>query len=171
VITEGFTSRRHAAAVAVACLHLAIVLCGALRVSPVPENSAVGSALETYGAYTGANNAYGFFAPAVASEWRATFSICVDEQNCIPVAEEEVNREASLLFVTIDGLFAYEEVRDLVAASWAAAQFARFPHAKLVIVKAGAFVVPTMAQARAGRKPHWEDIYAFAFTRADVRQR
>ena len=163
--------RRRIAWIAAAGVHLALVVCGALGFTPVSPKYFAGKVIETYREYTGANNGFGFFAPGVASEWRATFDVCIDEKHCIPVAEEQVGREARLLLVTIDGLLGESEVRDLIAASHAARQFSRFPHAEVVLVKAGVFVVPTMAQYRRGVRPQWRDLYGFAFRRAAPRRR
>ncbi len=152
--------------IAGAGVHLALVVCGALGYTPVSPNHFAGRIIETYRGYAGANNGFGFFAPGVASEWRATFDVCRDEKHCIPVAEEQVGREARLLLGTIDGLLGESELRDLIAASYAARQFARFPDAEVVLVKAGVFVVPSMARYRLGQRPQWRHVYGFAFHRA-----
>jgi len=158
--------RKRMAWLAAAGVHLALVICGAAGITPVSTKLAGGRVVETYRAYTGANNGYGFFAPGVASEWRATFDVCSDERHCIPVAREQVGHEARLLLITIDGLLGEDELRDLIAASHAARQFARYPHAEVVLVKAGVFEVPAMAEYRGGERPQWRDLYGYAFHRA-----
>lgn len=129
-------SRRRAAWIAAAGVHLALVLCGAFRITPLSREHLAGSVIETYRDYTGASSAYGFFAPAVASEWRATLDACSDPTHCIPIDGEQMSHEARLLLVTIDSMLAEDDLRDLVAASYAARQFARLPHAKVVLVQA-----------------------------------
>ena len=150
--------------IAAAGAHLALVICGAAGITPVSRAHFAGRIIETYRAYSGANNGYGFFAPGVASEWRATFDVC-NNGHCIPAAEEQVAGESRLLLQTINSLLGESEVRDLLAASHAARLFARYPHADAVMVKAGVFVVPTMAQYRRGARPQWRDLYGFAFRR------
>jgi hypothetical protein len=150
--------------IAAAGVHLTLVLCGAAGITPVSPAHFAGRIIETYRAYSGANSGFGFFAPGVASEWRATFDVCNDG-HCLPVTEEEVAGESRLLLLTIDGLLGESDLRDLLAASHAARQFVRYPHADAVLVKAGVFVVPTMAQYRRGARPQWRDLYGFAFRR------
>jgi len=150
--------------IAAAGAHLALVICGAARITPVSPAHFAGRIVETYRAYSGANNGYGFFAPGVASEWRATFDVC-NNGHCIPAAEEQVAGESRLLLQTINSLLGESEVRDLLAASHAARLFARYPHPDAVLVKAGVYVVPTMAQYRRGARPQWRDLYGFAFRR------
>jgi len=150
--------------IAAAGAQLALVRCGAAGVTPVSPAHLPGRIIETYRAYSGANSGFGFFAPGVASEWRATFDVC-NNGHCIPATEEQVAGESRLLLLTINGLLGESELRDLLAASHAARQFARYPHADAVLVKAGVFVVPTMAQYRRGARPQWRDLYGFAFRR------
>ena len=150
--------------IAAAGVHLTLVICGAAGVTPVSPAHFAGRVIETYGAYTGANSGYGFFAPGVASEWRATFDVC-SNGHCIPASEEQAAGEGRLLLLTIDGLLAENELRDLLAASHAARQFGRYPHADAVLVKAGVFALPTMEQYRRGARPQWRDLYGYAFRR------
>jgi hypothetical protein len=159
------SDRGRIAWIAAACAHLALVLCGAFHVTPVSRQVLIGRAIETYRDYSGASSAYGFFAPGVAAEWHVAFDACSDPRHCIPVGEERVGHEARLLLVTMDGTFAEEQMRDYMAASYAARQFARLPHANVVLVKAAMYFVPTMQQYRRGAKPQWRNLYGYAFRR------
>ena len=151
--------------IAAACLHLALVVCGAFRVTPVSRKLAIGRMIEAYRDYSGANSSYGFFAPGVAAEWHVAFDACSDPRHCVPMEEEQVGHEARLLLVTMDGMFAEDQIRDVMAASYAARQFARLPHANVVLVKAAMYFVPTMRQYRRGARPQWRDLYGYAFRR------
>lgn len=151
--------------IAAGCLHLTLVLCGAFRITPVPTRLLAGRVIEAYRDYSGASSAYGFFAPGVAAEWHVAFEACSDPRHCIPVEEEQVGHEARLLLVTMDGAFAEDQVRDFMAASYAARQFARMPHANVVLVKAAMYFVPTMRQYRSGVRPQWRNLYGYAFRR------
>ena len=162
--------RRHAAWIVAASVHLALVLCGAFRVTPVSRGHLAGNVIETYRDYSGANSGYGFFAPAVASEWQATFDACSDPAHCIPVDGERMSHEARLLLVTIDSMFAEDDLRDLVAGSYAARQFARLPHANVVLVKAAMYMIPSMEAYRRGKRPYWRNFYGWAFHRAAGRR-
>lgn len=167
-MTHTRMSRTHAALTGAACLHLALVICGAARVVPIPTWLPLGRAVETYREYTGANNGYGFYAPAVASEWATAFEVCEGAPaRCSEAREEVPNREVGLLIATIDGMYMEDETRDLVAASWACLQFGRHPRAALVIVKPRVFDIPTMAEYRRGERPQWRTAYAYAFARRD----
>ena len=160
-------TRRHAAATAAACIHLALVLCGAARVHLLSPQSPAGAALATYRAYTGSDNAYGFFAPAVASEWRGHFDVCRNGE-CTEADLTRANAEANVLLSTIQGMLAYE-VRDVLAASLAAAQLARAPDATTIVVRVQVYFVPTMRQFRAGQTAQWRTVDAYAFTRTRPR--
>jgi hypothetical protein len=157
--------RRRGVLIAAACVHLALVVCGAAGLVPLSGKYAAGRILAAYGDYSGANNAYGFFAPTVASEWRTTFTVCDREKHCVDVEPERPNAEGEVLLTTIDALYAEPEVRDLLAASRAAAAFGRYPTAQAIVVKGGVFDVPPMAAYRAGRRAQWRDVYGYAFRR------
>jgi hypothetical protein len=155
--------------VGAACIHLALVICGAARFVPFSQRHAFGRTIEVYREYTGANNGYGFYAPAVASEWSTTFEVCGGKPpRCFEAREEPANREVGLLLSTIDGMYMEDDLRDLVAASWAGVEFGRYPHAAIVVVKPRVFLIPSMEQFRRGLKPRWRTAYAYAFTRRDV---
>jgi hypothetical protein len=156
-------SRGHAAMIIAACFHLALVLCGAAKIK-LPASRA----LSTYRAYTGSDNAYGFFAPGVAAEWRGHFDVCGAGGQCIEADLPHGNAEAAVLLSSIHGMLAYG-VRDVLAASLAAAEFSRVPEAKVIVVKVQVYAVPTMAQFRAGERARWRTAYAYAFTRAGRR--
>lgn len=158
---------RHAILVVLAASHLGLVICGAARVQPIARPARLALGVETYRAWTGANNAYGFYAPAVASEWRTQFEICrTVTKRCFRADEERPTREAVLLLSTIDGMFVDADLRELLAASWAAAQLARFPTADVVLVKSQMYVLPTMNNHRQGQRPQWRTAHVFAFRRA-----
>src|SRR5436309_1477604 len=99
-----------------AVLHLILVSLGALRVIPFRASSWAGTILGTYSAYSGADNAYGYFAPSVASEWRAVFDLYDRASNRWTTTKwESSNPEVKLLLSTINGHFSLEEVRESLA--------------------------------------------------------
>jgi hypothetical protein len=148
-------------------LHLALVLCGAAHVTLLPPDSPPGLALATYRAYTGSDNAYGFFAPGVASEWRGHFDVCRNG-HCTEADLAHGNAEAGVLLSTLQGMLA-RDVRDVFAASLAASQFARAPDATTIVVRVQLYFVPTMQQFRAGQIAQWRTADAYAFTRTRPR--
>ena len=157
--------RTHAAMLIAACLHLALVICGAARIRVLSQETVAGHALATYRAYTGSDNGYGFFAPAVASEWRGLFEVCRADGRCEEAELPYGNPETAVLLSSIHGMLAYD-ARDVLAASLAATQVARVPDARTIVVKVQVYAVPTMAQTRAGQRARWRTAYAYAFTRA-----
>jgi len=155
------------AAASGAAVHLAIVAAGAAGLRPDSRTSA-GALLETYGEYSGADNSYGFFAPAVAAEWRAAFDLYdAASGRWTTRTRPPTNRELALLDSTINGHFAREDLREALAASWAAAAMAERPDAAVVVVRAEAFLVPTMEEYRGGARGRWQTLAAFAFTTPD----
>src|SRR5947209_2453116 len=135
-----------------AIFHLILVSLGALHVFPFRSSSWIGTILGTYSAYSGADNAYGYFAPSVASEWRAVFDLYDGASNhWTTTTWESSNPEIRLLLSTINGHFSLEDVRESLAASWAGTILGENPHASVVVVKAQAYLIPTMKDFRAGR--------------------
>jgi hypothetical protein len=147
--------------------HLAVVILGAARV-PVPGASLAGRIYGVYGAYSGANNSYGFFAPGVASKWRATLdSYHPAEEKWTTWTKPAANLELGVLDSTITGFFSNDELREAMAASWAGSGMAQAPGAAVVVVRAEAFMVPTMAEYREGARGRWQTLAAYAFTTDD----
>src|SRR5262245_31660466 len=68
-------NKRLALVTALAAGHLLLVVCGAARVSPGSDDSFAGRVFRWYGAMSGSDSGYGFFAPGVAQECRATFTL------------------------------------------------------------------------------------------------
>ena len=156
-------TKRHALATAVATCHLLLVACSAARVIPAPTNI-VEKSLRCYGEYSGAANGYGYFAPGVASQWGVTFSLYDKENNKWtdgPWSGD--NNEVKLRIGTILSMFASDESREHLAASWAGMMFARHPKAKVVIVKSQVYILPSMAEYQSGERPHWEAVHVEAF--------
>lgn len=148
-------------------VHVAIVASGAAGIR-FAHSTLPGTLLEIYGAYSGADNSYGFFAPGVAAEWRAAFDLYDPATNRWTTRlRTPGNREVALLDSTINGHFARDDLRESLAASWAAAAMAEAPSAAAIVVRAEAFLVPTMEDYRDGARGRWQTMAAFAFTTGD----
>ena len=157
----------HSIAAVAAGAHLAVVILGAARI-PVPQSSLAGKVYGVYGAYSGANNSYGFFAPGVASKWRAALdSYDPAEEKWTTWTKPAANLELGVLDSTITGYFSNDELREAFAASWAGSGMAQAPGAAVVVVRAEAFLVPTMAEYREGARGRWQTLAAYAFTTDD----
>lgn len=156
--------RRPGFAAALAAVHLLVVVLGAARVK-VSSPGPLRSLIEIYGAWSGAGNSYGFFAPGVASEWRTTLDYYEPLQGTwVTRTRTAPNLELSLLEATINSSFSHDGIREALAASWAAAQLGEVPDAAAVVVRAEAFLLPTITQYRAGVRGRWRTLAAYAFT-------
>jgi hypothetical protein len=164
VALDSLQRRFPALALAAAAAHLAVVICGAARFR-FTDASSVGAVLGVYAAYSGANNSYGFFAPGVAAQWRAAFDF-YDPLNDKWVTRTRAppNLELAVLDSTINSLFANENVRETLAASLAGTALAETPGAAVVVVRAEAYVVPTMERYNHGARGEWRTLAAYAFT-------
>jgi|GEM_PF-1148163 len=147
-------------------VHLGLVICGAVRFAPYPQNTRVGDALRCYQSYTGSDNAYGFFAPGVASAKRVVLHGYHAQQNVwVTRIEAPVGREIQLRLSTTAGLFSQEGHHEQLAASWAAWMFGEDLDASPVIVEIQAYAMPTMSEFRAGERPDWQVMEVFPFAR------
>jgi hypothetical protein len=143
-----------------AMVHLALVACGAAHLLPSGKQGAPGSLLQAYTQFTGAQYGYGFFAPGVISEMRVSFE--VDQGPGGLVVHEgftHANAEAKLRQGSMVLMFSSEEEQDILARSWAAAMFGRYPSARSVSVVVKTFDPPKMEEYRSGVRPVWKEYY------------
>jgi hypothetical protein len=152
---------------AAAIVHLLFVAAGAMRL-PLPASSVAAQAIGVYGAWSGADNSYGFFAPGVAAEWRAALDT-YDPRTSVWTTRTRVapNLELAVLDSTINSNFSRKELRKALAASWAASELPQAPGAAAVVVRAEAYLLPTIAQYRSGARGAWRTLAAYAFTTAE----
>jgi len=115
-----------------------------------------------YGAYTGATNKYGFFAPNVPGARRVRVRVLCGEE-WIPVEAPLQSAESKLRLTTITSLLMFKETEEPVAASWAAYAFGNFPCAKAALVEVDYYGIPTLADYRQGDRPSWNLLHVLAF--------
>jgi len=147
-----------------ACGHLLAVACAAADLRPSRTEGALQQCVVLYGWYSGSNNGYGFFAPSVGSRWQARFSLY--DEHGHGWTEESMrpgNREVNLRHATILGMFARAELREVLAASWAARMFARHPEARLINVHVQIYRVPPMRDFSKGDRPEWVTVAVYSF--------
>ena len=155
----------HAIKTALAFAHLLLVICGAGRCFPAPAGSLPRQAYTVYGEYSGASNSYGFFAPSVASQWQALFSIYGDDgPGWTDEARWPVNHEVHLRVGTVLSFFQEKEMRPGLAACWAAHMFGRHPRALLINVHVIRHDLPSMEEYRGGERPMWTTVAVFPFS-------
>jgi len=149
-----------------AIAHLSLVLCGASHFNPVAESHFVGKLVHLYSWISGANNSYGFFAPAVASHARARFVITDYHGNTINTLLERGSGEFNIRLHTMLNLFtAIEEAQDLLARSLSGWIFGKYPDAQKVTLIVEIYNLPTMSQFRSGINPVWEEYYTESYLR------
>ena len=120
--------------------------------------------LGTYGAYTGAANRYGFFAPNVPNARRIRVrALCGGRW--LSVDSPLRGWEAQQRLTTISSLVMRKEVEEGVAGSWAAFAFNHIPCAEVALVEVDHFQVPAMDEYRAGQRPAWKLLRVFTFAK------
>ncbi|WP_437293168.1 hypothetical protein [Sorangium sp. So ce426] len=140
--------------------HLGLVILGALFVYPRGDGRLT-RALSYYGAISGADLAYTFFAPNVdAAPW-ATFQIMYpggasasDTLGPANGHEEEIRIRS-----VVSTFFRQPTSRSALVASWADEMLSRHPGAESVVVRLEACALPSMREYRAGRRPRWNVRY------------
>jgi hypothetical protein len=149
-----------------AAAHLVMVVVGASGLLP-DANSAPGHSVQWYARMSGADSRFGFYAPAVGSEYRARF-VLHDQFGGTwrDVFEEAKSPEARLRQQGIIN-WGFEsaaerdssEVRQRLVKSWSTTMFKRHPSAVSLSVVIEVYDVPTMSEYRAGSRPSWKTLY------------
>lgn len=158
-------SVRHNVLLACAIIHLSLAGLSAAHLRPISDSRPAGRVLYAYCEITGANNNFGFFAPAVASQVRVRFTLCDKAGQCSLDSLATRSDEVNLKLHTMFSFFTVSEAQDLLARSWAAQMLARHPDAQSISVEAEMFQLPTMTEYSAGRRPEWPQFYRAVFAR------
>lgn len=161
-------NRKQKSWIAIAMLHLVLVVCGAARVE-WREFGLAGEPVAQYAALSGANNAYGFFAPGVGTHLRAVFeAVDAKGEKSVHALQRGYFREADLRIANIIGIFWHKvedpTLRRSMTASWAAKIFSRNPSARRVNVAIESYDLPTMTEWRAGKPGKWDAFYSASYT-------
>jgi hypothetical protein len=148
--------------------HLVLVISGAAGLRLLPSASGLGGALRWYGAVSGADSSYGFFAPNVGPDARAVLTIVDDTgRSWTEPLDEAGNQEVRLRLGNVASQGTEGHGRLGLAASWAARAFGRHPQASVVTVRVEIYDIPTMQEFRNGEGPEWVTVYQRAFRRGD----
>ena len=158
----------------VATAHLILVAIGASTVS-LGGLGLLGSALDRYGALSGASSHYGFFTPGVSFQLGARFDI-IDGAGVTTSASlaNGASHEADIRVGNIIDQFGRMEdededeaeavrLRRSLAASLAGKMFARYPEANAVVVRLETFTPVAMDAWRRGERPKWSPLYTAKF--------
>jgi len=167
--------------IALAVGHLSLVVLGMAKMELLPISSLPGQWLRIYTGVSGADKSYGFFAPGVRHQERATFTL-TDAQGRQWTDDLEFggSSEANLrLGSTANVLRAVDdETAFHFMRSMADMMLRRHPTAKTATVQIQAYGIqiprpdgqgpplvdfPTMDEFRDGKKPAWIDLYSLTF--------
>ena len=146
--------------------HLTLVVCGAAQLDF--GDSLLAKPFKYYGALSGADSGYGFFAPGVGSQLRINVKLYNSAgQQLTTILPEPTNREASLRVGNVVGWFLGEgtdsRVRRSLAASWVGKALGKSPSATEAIVELEQYKLVSSAEFLAGKRPKWFPYYSAKF--------
>ncbi len=161
--------RRRMALLIAGGAHLVLVAVGALEVH---LGDGWGSrAIAEYGALSGAENFYTFFAPGVGVQLRPIFEVTERSGGVITdVLKSPESCEVDLRVGDLYSVFWWEDddVHRALLASWAGAMFTRHGEAEHVEVRVQACDMPSMTEYREGDRPVWRVIEQSGFSRGNA---
>jgi hypothetical protein len=154
--------RKRAVYISLAIFHLGFVAAGAFEL----DFEQAGPIAIGYAALSGTDGAYGFFAPGVGTQLRATFEVTdAGGHKSTDVLTTGVSHEADLRVGDLVAMYwiADQSLQRSLAASWAGRMFAKHPGAESVTVRLEAYDLPSMDEYREGRRPGWYPHYEAKF--------
>jgi hypothetical protein len=153
-------------------LHFSFIIPSSARINPIPDNRLGEYILAPLLHSTGADNAYGYFAPGVASELHVSLTFEGREGNTWSTSFQDLfSLEGGLrakTSVLIFGVQTEPESRSPIAASWAAWGLGKYPEATQVRIEIDVTQLPNMARYRAGEPIGHRNIYSAVFHRPNV---
>jgi len=128
----------------------------------------IGLPLGMWSAVTAASSRYGFFAPGVGSELKATFELIDSAGQVTTDTLAHGNaRELELRIGNIVRTFGDRpeeaRIRHALVASWAGKMFARHPGTDTVVVRIEGYDLPSMSAYASGLRPGWSPYYRASF--------
>lgn len=158
--------RRPRLAIAAAVVQLGFAAAGAMELDFDHANRVIAE----YGALSGTDSAYGFFAPSVGTQLQATFVLTDAAGNTTTdVLTTGVSKEADLRIGDMVAIFWMDDqdLKRAMAGSWAGRMLARHPEAVRVAVHLDSYNLPSMAEYREGKRPEWDPYYEAVFAHRD----
>ena len=153
-------------AVGFALFHLYIIVCGAREVPP-GSNNWLGRLLEAYGAWTGAEINYSFYAPAI-SEDLVTRVTCLHKSGEVSTYDVGgTTAEVDVRMNTMADLMFDSHTLDLEARALSAYVLGQMPDCRSATVYMYQNRIPTMAAYRKGGRPSLEEVYRAEFMRRE----
>ena len=147
-------------------IHLVLVAASAAHLQIVTPEDPIGRGVLAYESFSGADNTFAFFAPSVAPQFRATFTLTdAGGKSWEEAPEQGATREANLRFDSVTNMFSYPHLSRRIAASMAASLFGRRSDAAECEVFVELQDTPTMEAYRDGVRPEWQPVYLRSFYR------
>lgn len=130
----------------------------------ISTNVFVQTLMYRYGILSGANAGYGFFSPNVPSDVDVYFDL-VDFNSNEGTTEVILNTEfGKKRFVsTLSSFRAKEDLKPLLARSWAARVLSQFPTCRSITVRVGSIYVPPMEDYITGKDIEFMQTSSFTF--------
>ena len=167
-------TRSHALFAVLAGIHLFLVVCGATKKPLLPREHPASDTLRIYGAVSGSDSHYGFFAPEVGPQIRVVFLLTdANGKTRSETPGEGLNPEASLRAGSTTSVFNAPEMDDAtrkaLLASWADGMFAKHPDVEKVTIRLEIFDPLTMSEYQQGKRPAWKLMQQFGpFDRGEM---
>lgn len=124
--------------------------------------------LKLYGAYTGAQTHFNFFAPAVSTQARAQFVLTRPDGTTIRDQLLTGNAEANQRLAMMFTFYGIPEARPFLARSWAVYMLGRHPDAEAVEVRIEALQIPVLSEVRSGKAARWVEIDRMKLRRDEI---
>lgn len=126
--------------------------------------------VEYYSQVTVMQADYSFFSPNIASDLKIDV-IIEDEEGKHPVDLFEVsNPEVNTRFqCSIIGFQNVSVAQELIARSWAARAYEKYPSAKFIAVRGSTYHLPTQKEYCAGKRPFYERMFEITFSTSQGR--
>jgi hypothetical protein len=125
--------------------------------------------LKLYGAYTGAQTHFNFFAPAVSTQARAQFILVnadgTTTRDELLTGNAEANQRLAMMFT----FYGVAEARPFLARAWAVHMLERHPQAQSVEVRVEILDIPTLAELKAGKSSRWIEVDRTRVQRDEIR--
>ena len=124
--------------------------------------------LKLYGAYTGAQTHFNFFAPTVSTQARAKFVLTrpdgTQARDELVTGNFEANQRLAMMFT----FYGVPEARPFLARAWAVHMLNRHPEADSVEVSVEVLDIPTLAELKAGKSSKWVEIDRTRLARREI---
>ena len=126
--------------------------------------------VEYYSQLTVMQADYSFFSPNVASDLKV--EVAVEDSsgrhvvNPFRIANTAVNTRFQCSIIGFQSIPAAQE---LIARSWAARVYEKYPTARSVSVRGSTYHLPTLREYREGKRPYYEKVFEISFSTSQGR--